>query len=203
MATPDFRAAIAAYIREQARPADKYSHQPRLYQLTRAVGIGLDYDDDIVYAAAWLHDLGVFVGHRPEDLEALSHWDNVAYVVEQAPKLLARFGFPAAKVLAVQAAIASHLPSSQPASIEGVILRDADILEQLGAAGLLRAISKVGRDTRFPLFGDVLRQLRRNAETLPDQLRLPAARELAGPRVELIRAFLAAAEAEGIGVLDL
>jgi uncharacterized protein len=203
MSEPDFRAAIADYIREQARPADKYSHQPRLYQLTRAVGIGLDYDDDIVYAAAWLHDLGVFVGHRPEEPEALSRWDNVAYAVERVPELLARFGFPPAKVPAVQAAIASHLPSGEPQAIEGVILRDADILEQLGAAGLLRAISKVGRDTRFPLFGDVLRQLRRNVETLPEQLRLPAARELAGPRAELVRAFLAAAEAEGIGVADV
>ena len=203
MSQPDFRAAIAAYIREQARPADKYSHQPRLYRLTQAVGAGQAYDDDIVYAAAWLHDLGVFVGHRPEEIEALSRWDNVAYAIERAPALLSQFGFPAAKVPAVQAAIAAHLPSGQPDAIEGVILRDADILEQLGAAGMLRAISKVGRDTRFPLFDDVLRQLRQNIERLPGQLRLPAARDLAGPRVELIRAFLAAAEAEGIGVLDL
>jgi uncharacterized protein len=62
-----FRQAIADYIAREARPVDKYGHQPRLYALTREIGKGLPYDDDVVYAAVWLHDLGVFVGHRPED----------------------------------------------------------------------------------------------------------------------------------------
>jgi uncharacterized protein len=32
----------------------------------------MDYDDDIPFAAAWMHDLGVFIGHRPKDLAQLS-----------------------------------------------------------------------------------------------------------------------------------
>ncbi len=103
------RAAIAAYIREQALPIDKYSHQPRLYALAVRVGAGQEYDDEILYAATWLHDLGVFIGHRPEEIEALSRWDNVAYAIERAPALLAGWGFPEQKVAAVQAAIRDHL----------------------------------------------------------------------------------------------
>ncbi len=49
------------HVRHEAKPVDKYGHQPRLYTLTREVGRGHDYDDDVVFAAAWLHDLGVFV----------------------------------------------------------------------------------------------------------------------------------------------
>ena len=66
-----FRIAIADYIRREARPVEKFGHQPRLYALACRIGEGLQYDDDVLYAAAWLHDLGVFIGHRPEDMDAL------------------------------------------------------------------------------------------------------------------------------------
>ena len=65
MATPDFRTALVEYIRQEAQPVDKFSHQPRLYHLATQIGAGLEYDDDVLFAAAWLHDLGVFYGHRP------------------------------------------------------------------------------------------------------------------------------------------
>ena len=81
--------------------------------------------------------------------------------------------------------------------MEGIIIRDADILEQLGAAGILRTVSKIGRDTRFHTFPDALRVLQRNLDTLPGQLRLPAARTLAGARLQVLAAFLNAARFEG------
>ncbi len=191
-----FRVALAAYIRREAKPVDKYGHQPRLYALTRQVGAGQSYDDDVVYAAAWLHDLGVFEGHRPEDLDALAHWDNVRYAMERAPAVLVECGFPAAKVAAVVGAIRTHQPAAEPASLEGVILRDADILEQLGAVGILRAVCKVGRDTRYPTFSDAVAALRKALDTLPAQIRLPAAQALAADRVTAQRKFLEAVEVE-------
>ncbi len=81
----DFRSRLAEYVSSQALPIDKLGHQPRLYALTQLVGQGMSYDDDVVYAAAWLHDLGVFIGHRPEDPEALSGWDNVSLCHEASP----------------------------------------------------------------------------------------------------------------------
>lgn len=197
MSSPGFRDALPAYIREQAKPVDKFSHQPRLYVLTKEVGAGQTYDDDIVFAAVWLHDLGVFVGHRPEDPAALAKWDNVAYAMQRTPELLKQFGFPAERIPAVVEAIRTHQPQDNPATIEGIILRDADILEQLGAVTVLRTVCKIGRDTRFQIFPDALRVLQKNAETLPGQLKLPAARKLAEPRVQALRAFLEAAEADG------
>src|SRR5664279_3785386 len=174
-----FRDAIASYIRGEAQPMDKFGHQPRLYALTLLIGEGLDYDDDIVYAAVWMHDLGVFIGHRPEDPTELARWDNVAYALDRTPGILTALGFPAHKICLVVEAIRTHQPSSEPGSTEGVILRDADILEQLGAVGILRAVSKVGRDTRFSDFTAAVEVLRRSYESLPGQLRLPGARSLA------------------------
>ena len=197
MNSSDFRNPLIAYIREQAKPVDKFSHQPRLYAITRELGEGQAYDDDIVFAAVWLHDLGVFVGHRPEDPVALAAWDCVTYSMQQSPGLLKRFGFPAEKIPVVVEIIRTHQPHFNPASMEGIILRDADILEQLGAATILRTVSKVGRDTRFKTFPDALRALQKNADTLPAQLKLPRARKMAETRLHILRAFLAEADREG------
>jgi uncharacterized protein len=202
MESPDFRPAIIAYIREQAQPVDKFSHQPRLYELTRAIGAGQSYDDDVVFAAVWLHDLGVFVGHRPEEPAALANWDFLGYVMQRTPELLTRFGFPVGKIPAVVEAIRTHQPRDRPASIEGIILRDADILEQLGSATILRTVCKIGRDTRFKTFPDALRVLQKNADSLLEQLKLPASRELAKPRLLVLQHFLAAAQAEGCLTFD-
>jgi uncharacterized protein len=193
---PDFRQAIQDYIAREAQPGDKFGHQPRLYALTQLIGAGHDYDDDVVFAAAWLHDIGVFVGHRPEGEEALMRWNNVAYAVERAPALLAGMGFPAEKTGRVVEAIRTHQPAGQPTAIEGMILRDADILEQLGAIGILRAVSKVGRDMRFPTFTTAVESLRKVLVTLPSQIRLESARELARPKIEALQAFLRAVDEE-------
>ncbi|MBV8438752.1 MAG: HD domain-containing protein [Silvibacterium sp.] len=192
----EFRSFIAGIIASEARPVEKYGHQPRLYNLTRRIGEGLDYDDDVVYAAAWLHDIGVFVGNRPEDPELLRRWDHVAYACERVPVILTAAGFPAEKIPAVLDAIRTHQPKDDPQTTEAVILRDADILEQLGAIGLLRTISKIGRDTRYARFSDVLHVMRSALAELPAKLRTARARELAVPKVRLLAEFLHALDGE-------
>jgi uncharacterized protein len=198
---PDFRKFISATIEREARPFDKYGHQPRLYALTRRIGEGLTYDDDVVYAAAWLHDIGVFVGNRPEDPEELRRWDHVGYACGRVPGILAQAGFPQEKVAAVLDAIRTHQPQDDPQTIEATILRDADILEQLGAIGILRNVSKVGRDTRYARFSDVAPVLRRALTELPAKLRLERARELAAAKIRLLASFLEAMEEEAAGEL--
>jgi uncharacterized protein len=193
----NYRPALVDYIRANAKPADKFSHQPRLYTLARELAEGRSFDDDVLFAAVWLHDLGVFVGHRPEDPVALAKWDNLAYVLKESPRLLQQFGFPVEKIPAVLEVMRTHMPASKPTSFEGTLMRDADILEQLGAIGILRTVSKVGRDTRFIRFADAVAVLRGNAEQLPGQLELAASRRLAEPRVQILNAFIKAAEIEG------
>jgi uncharacterized protein len=194
----DYRAALIDYIREHARPVEKFSHQPRLYELTRQIGAGMDYDDDVVFAAVWLHDIGVFVGHRPEDPAALADWDMVAYALKTVPGILQSAGFPGEKIPAVLEVIRTHQPADEPTTLEGTIHRDADILELLGATGILRTASKIGRDTRFHTFADVLTVLQRHLETLPSRLKLARSKELAEPRLRTLRKFLQHAEEEGV-----
>jgi uncharacterized protein len=197
----NFRSALSEYVRSQALPVDKLGHQPRLYALTQLVGRGLTYDDDVVYAAAWLHDLGVFIGHRPQDPLELSRWDNVAYAMEQAPAALLQAGFPTTKVAPVVEAIRTHQPHMSPSALEGAILRDADILEQLGAIGILRVAAKIGRDTRYPTFTDAATTLRKALAELPGKLQLDAAKTLARPKIALLEGFLQGLDQEAHGAL--
>ena len=201
MSIHPWRDALAEYIWSEARPREKYGHQPRLYALTLKIGEGLAYDDDIVYAAAWLHDLGVFTGHRPEDPDALAHWDHVIYTVERTPALLKSFGFPEEKIDGVIECIRNHQPRDTPETIESTILRDADILEQLGAIGIMRTVCKVARDTRFITFSDAAASLQKAVDTLPALLKLPSSQRLAQERISTHRLFLAALDAEADGRL--
>jgi uncharacterized protein len=192
-----FRTALQTYLEANANPQHKYGHQPRLYALTQQIGQGLAYDDDVVYAAVWLHDLGVFIGHRPESAAALKTWDHVAYITEKAPAILTESGFPTEKIPAVLEVIRTHQPHDTPLTPEATIARDADILEQLGAIGITRTLAKLGSDTRFLTFTDALNALKKQLETLPAKLQLETSEALAAPKLKLMQAFIESLEAEG------
>jgi uncharacterized protein len=148
-----------------------------------------------------MHDLGVFLGHRPDDPEQLARWNHVPYTIARTRELLAGWGFPSEKLDAVAQAIGTHQPHDEPVAIEAILLRDADILEQLGAIGALRAIAKIGRDNRYPTFSSVVPVLRKAVDTLPGKIRTSSARALAAPRVEVLKLLLAAIDSEAAELL--
>ena len=196
-----FRSAIEAYISQHALPIDKYSHQPRLYALTLTLAqtARLSFDDDILHAAAWLHDLGVFEGHRPVNPTLLASWDNVAYACRVIPELLQQWNFPAEKIPAVINAIEQHATHCKPATPEAMLLHDADLLEQLGAVGIMRTLCKVGRDTRYATHGFAVKVLEKALE-LPAFLLLPAAQSMAEQRINLLHHFLSSLADETFNV---
>jgi uncharacterized protein len=201
MMDSNWRNSVIAYIRSEALPQDKFGHMPRLYALASRIAQGEDCDDDVLFAAAWMHDLGVFLGHRPADPATLAVWDHVPYTVARSRELLRDWGFPETKLEAVAEAIRTHQPKDDAVLPEAVVLRDADILEQLGAIGALRAFVKVGRDTRFATCSDVIPVLERAFNGLPEKLRLPQSRELAKDRVRILATLLAAVYEEAGNLL--
>ena len=197
MTTQPYRAALETFIATHANPTHKFGHQPRLYALTQQIGHSLTYDDDVVFAAVWLHDLGVFIGQRPEDPEALKTWNHVTYILEKAPAILTEAGFPAEKIPAVLEVIRTHQPQDTPLTVEATIARDADILEQLGAIGITRTLAKLGSDTRFHTFTDALQSLKKQLATLPSKLYLESSKSLATPRKKIMQSFIDSLETEG------
>ncbi len=199
----DWRDALIDRIRFEALPPEKFSHQARLYALARAIAdAGTDaVEDDVLFGAAWVHDLGVFTGHRPADPEQLKRWDSTAYTVAHAGAVLLECGFPADKVPAAIECIRTHEGHGSPTTPEGVVLRDADLLEQLGAVAVMRTVAKIAQDTRFVVFADAAGSLRKALETVPGLIRLSAAVAMAEPRILALRGFLEALEAESGGLL--
>jgi uncharacterized protein len=206
MAPHPWRDEVVRYIRAEASPADKYGHQPRLYALASHIAQGPEFsesqsplrpcDDDVLFAAAWMHDLGVFVGHRPADPKVLTGWNHVPYTIGRTRELLQQWGFPPEKLDAVAEAIRTHQPTDRAQMPEAIVLRDADILEQLGAIGALRTFVKVGRDTRYATWTDVVPVLEKALAELPAKLQLQRSMQLAEPRITALSAFLRAIREE-------
>ncbi len=188
-------------VAREALPAHKFGHQARLYAISRQVGAELDFDDDVVFAAAWLHDLGVFEGNRPSGLVELEQWDHVRYAVRRSAELLASTDFPAGKIARVITVIEEHQPKDLPTSLEATMVRDADILEQLGAIAIFRVAAKLGSDTRFTRFTDARDYLQRQIRDLPSKLLLPRSRELAVTRQKVLEDFLSNLRLEAGGDL--
>ncbi|MEZ2347264.1 HD domain-containing protein [Terriglobus sp. RCC_193] len=199
-----WRGTLVKRIRTEALPPEKFSHQARLYALTREIAASVrePVDDDVLFGAAWVHDLGVFLGHRPSEPEALKRWDSTAYTVAHAGEVLRECGFPAEKIAAVIECIRTHEAHGEPTTVEGTILRDADLLEQLGAVAVMRTTAKIAQDTRFVTFADAARSLEKALVTVPPQIRLEKTRELAMPRIAALRSFLDSLQWESGGLLD-
>ena len=199
-----WRAALVERIHKEALPPEKFSHQARLYALTQAIATSVDdaVDDDILFGAAWVHDLGVFLGHRPSEPEALKQWNSTAYTVAHAGEVLRDCGFPEEKVAAAVECIRTHEAHGDPTTVEGVILRDADLLEQLGAVAVMRTVAKIAQDTRFITFADAARSLEKSLTSVPGQIRLRKTQHLAQARIVALRGFLDALQAESGGLLE-
>ncbi len=103
---------------------------------------------------------------------------------------MTEWGFPAEKLDGVEEAIRHHQAKDEPTTLEGTLIRDADILEQLGAIGILRAAVKIGRDSRYPTFSSILPVLNNAVNHLANQTRLMNSNVMAEARAEVLRSFL-------------
>ena len=196
MTARGWRQSVIDYIRIEAQPEDKFGHQPRVYALATRIADGIGYDDDILFAAAWMHDLGVFTGHRPKDPAQLSAWNHVPYTIRRSRELLPTWGFPVEKLDGVEEAIRFHQAKDEPFTAEGILMRDADILEQLGAIGVLRAAVKIGRDTRYRNFSSIVPVLNEAVNHLASQTRLTSSKIMAESRARMLRSFITAINEE-------
>jgi uncharacterized protein len=114
-----------------------FDHVLRVLALAERIGRAEGADEEIVRAAALLHD----VGRARADVEGLDH---AVLGAVQAREILA--GQPPAKVKAVARAIAAHRyrTAPEPETLEARVLFDADKLDAIGAVGIARAFAYGG-----------------------------------------------------------
>jgi uncharacterized protein len=170
------RKLIQQYAKDltAGRLASGYEHSYRIYHLAREIGEGMEYDDEVLHAACFLHDLEV-AGRHPQDS------------AEKARSILQETGFTPGKVQAVYQAILEHMPGEEreDALLETRLLHDANLLDTLGAIGFARLAIGSFFWFHYKTMQEVvalLRVWRGHAE----RFYFPASRELAARKVEFL-----------------
>jgi uncharacterized protein len=185
-----FRLAHDKFI----HPAWGWQHSVRNYRLglLLAAGDGLTVDRDVLFAAAFLHDMAAY---KPYGRKGVEHGDRAAQTSEA---VLRAAGFPMAKFPAVQAAERGHMyyrnPGTRP---EAIVLHDADSLDFLGDIGAARMLSLTGESAAS--FTPAVKALRGFITDIPPKLITATGRRLGAQRAAELERFLDALETETFG----
>jgi HD superfamily phosphodiesterase len=180
-----------ASVRELAlshfkNPAWGYSHCLRDYasakELAAADHVALD--DDVLYAAAYLHDMAAF---PPWEDVKVDHSDVGARLVDT---VLKGTGFPMEKIDAVRGAIRTHMYYRDPVGPEALYLHDADALDWLGAIGVARIMALVDPHGGNPDAPKAVAMLTDNLNKVPSRVLSPAGRARVPERKAELEKFL-------------
>lgn len=180
--------------------AHDIAHIKRVVRSAKKINLEESGDDEIVIAAAWLHDCVALPKNHPDRKKSST------LAAQKAAVFLGTVGFPASKIPAVAHAIEAHSFSAglEPKTIEAKIVQDADRLDALGAIGIARCFS-VGGELSSPLYHpeDPFAESREPDDSkwtvdhfynklfrLPDLLNTSTAREMAKERVLFMKKFL-------------
>ena len=152
-------------------------------QLAREENLTLD--EDVIFAAAFLHDVAAF---EEFGKVAVDHTEQGA---EVAAKFLAETSFPKEKIPAVQDAIREHMFYSKVGERpEAIALHDADALDFLGYVGIARIISLTTRHRWANDLRAAIATIDKFSKELPPKIITNAARKIAEERVQEMKAFL-------------
>jgi hypothetical protein len=167
-------------------PAWGYSHSERDYALAKELAArdNVALDDDVLYAAAYLHDIAAF---EPWADAKRDHSDVGAEKVES---ILKDAGFPMAKLGGVQAAIRTHMYYRQPTTPEATYLHDADALDWLGAIGVARIMGLVDPKGGKPDGPAAVKMLEENLAKVPGRIVSPAGKAQEPARKAELEDFL-------------
>ena len=183
----DWRVSVLQFAEQHLKhPAWGLSHSKRDYDLahTLAAEDHVALDDDVLYAASYLHDVAAFA---PYEKSGVDHADEAAQIVGT---LLDGTGFPMNKIEAVRSAIRTHMFSRKPAGPEAVYLHDADALDWLGAIGVVRIFALVDPNGGDPDGPAALKMLADNLRDVPPGIVSKAGQAMSVARVHELREFL-------------
>jgi len=182
-----WRAVVSKFAQDHFNnPAWGYSHSLRDYQLARELAAEdhVTLDDDVLYAAAYLHDMAAF---EPWQKSGVDHADQAAEIVDT---VLKNTGFPMKKIDAVRGAIRTHMFERNPVGHEALYLHDADALDWLGAIGVARMFGLVDPKGGNPTGPETVAKLESNLAKVPPRVLSPAGKARVAERQEQLATFL-------------
>jgi len=173
-------------------PAWGFSHSQRDYELAKSLAASdhVALDDDVIFAAAYLHDMAAFDKWQEPKRE------HGAVAAEKIDLVLGDTDFPKEKLDAVREACRSHMFNQDAKSPEARYLHDADALDWLGAIGVARLIALVDPKGGQPTAPDILKGLQMNMKNVPPRVLTPAGKAQIAPRLAEENAFLDALKRE-------
>jgi hypothetical protein len=180
-------------------PAWGYSHCVRDYLLARELAAAdhITLDDDVLFAAAYLHDMAAFA---PWEKQNVDHADEAAQIVDT---VLKGTGFPMSKIDAVRGAIRTHMYDRDPVGLEALYLHDADALDWLGAIGIARVIALVDPNGGAPDGPAAVRMLEDYLANVPARVVSPAGRARVPQRKAELEHFLESLRSESQDLKNL
>jgi uncharacterized protein len=175
-------------------PAWGWQHSERNYRVALALAQADDLrvDRDVLFAAAFLHDMAAFMPCSDTHME---HGDCAA---QESGAILRAAGFPMEKFPSVAAAERGHMYYRDPGTIpEAIVLHDADSLDFLGDIGVARMVSLTGE--KSPSFAPAVKALRSFLRDIPPRLITGAAKRIGSQRAAELQRFLDALDSETFG----
>lgn len=186
-----WKATIYGFARQKLlHPAWGWTHSERDFLLASEIAAEerTPVDQDVLFAAAFTHDIGAIGDFQKEGV------DHAVRSAELAEPMLRDAGFPMQKWPAVRDAILTHMFDKQPGSrSEAIALHDADTVDFLGAVGVARRLSVTGDAASYDAG---VQRVADFATKLPTRLQTATARRMAKQRVEEMRDFLKRVDAE-------
>ena len=183
----DWRAAVRQFAAEHLKhPAWGYSHCVRDYALAKALAAEdhVAIDDDVLYAAAYLHDVAALPPYEKP------HTDHADEGAQLAGTLLSGTGFPMTKIDMVRGAIRTHMFNRKPVGPEALYLHDADALDWLGAIGVARIFALVDPNGGAPDGPAALKMLQDNLKRVPPGILSTAGQAHSVVRVRELEQYL-------------
>lgn len=188
-----WRDGITQLARGLEHPAWGLAHCERTYRTTLELASAerVRVREPVVFAVAYLHDIGAFEryrhGGRPQ-------YESSASAAEE---ILSDVGFPHDLDYVVVDCIRAHDFVREPLPLsESRCFHDADILDFMGAVGITRLLSIVGLEDWMPDVRSAVEQIREFADTLPGKLVTRSARDIAKSRGDEMLAYLESLDAE-------
>lgn len=180
--------------------AHDIAHIERVVRSARAIGREEQADIEVVLPAAWLHDCIILPKNHPDRKKAST------LAAQKAAEFLSTLNYPANKIPVVAHAIEAHSFSAglAPKTIEAMIVQDADRLDALGAIGIARCFSVGGALNNSMYHPDdpfakerepddskwTVDHFYKKLFRLTELLNTDAAKDIAGKRIEYMKAFL-------------
>lgn len=171
-----------------------YNHVQRLLNTIKIIGEGIDYNEEAIWYAAHLHDIGAFAPYNPEKIE-LGHEIRSRQAAEI---ILADSNLDSKTKDIIFEAIENHDYRSENKSkyIEAVLLREADFLDFIGTIGIAREFARGPKDVK-----ECCNMIFARRDGVIDKFTLPKAKELTKIRLAKMDEFFKTLQQESFGFL--